>query len=159
VVLGGVLQDWIGNRFGTSEWLLMVFAAFRWLMIVLALLLGFALIYYLGPDVEQSFKFITPGSVFGVALLIAASLGFKVYAASFGDYNATYGSIGAVIILMLWLYIAGLVILLGSEINALVEHYAPEGKEKGEKTEGEHGGAGIGGPAKAPPAPPPSRRR
>jgi membrane protein len=158
VVMGGVLEDWFGNRFGTSEVLLAFFALFRWVMIVLALLLGFALTYYLGPDVEQSFKFITPGSAFGVALLIAASLAFKFYAANFGDYNATYGSIGAVIILMLWLYIAGLVILLGSEINALVEHYAPDGKEKGEKAEGEHGGAGIGGPAKPPPAPPPSRR-
>lgn len=158
VVLGGTLQGWIGNHFGTGDVLLGFFAVFRWVMIVLALLLGFALIYYLGPDVEQSFKFITPGSVLGVVLLIAASLAFKFYATNFGDYNATYGSIGAVIILMLWLYITGLVLLLGSEINALIEHYAPDGKEKGEKVEGQHGGPDIGGPAKAPPPPPPSRR-
>ncbi|HJW23859.1 MAG TPA: YihY/virulence factor BrkB family protein [Rhodocyclaceae bacterium] len=157
VVLGGVMQDWIGNHFGTSDLLLDFFALFRWVMIVLALLLGFALIYYLGPDVEQEFKFITPGSVLAALLLVAASLAFKVYATNFGDYNATYGSIGAVIILMLWLYIAGLVILLGSEINALIEHYAPEGKEKGEKVEGEHGPTPTGA-AKPPPPPPPSRR-
>lgn len=157
VVLGGVMQDWIGNHFGTSDLLLDFFALFRWVMIVLALLLGFALIYYLGPDVEQEFRFITPGSVLAALLLVAASLAFKVYATNFGDYNATYGSIGAVIILMLWLYIAGLVILLGSEINALIEHYAPEGKEKGEKVEGEHGPTPTGA-AKPPPPPPPSRR-
>lgn len=157
VVLGGVMQDWIGSHFGTSDLLLTFFAIFRWVMIVLALLLGFALIYYLGPDVKQEFKFITPGSALATLLLVAASLAFKVYATNFGDYNATYGSIGAVIILMLWLYIAGLVILLGSEINALIEHYAPEGKEKGEKVEGEHGPTPTGA-AKPPPPPPPSRR-
>lgn len=137
VVLGGVVQDWLGNRFGFSQALLVFFALFRWVMIVLALLLGFALIYYLGPNVRQKFAFITPGSVVAVLLLIVASLGFSFYASNFGDYDATYGSIGAVIILMFWLYIAGMVILFGSEINALVEHYAPDGKEKGEKAEGQ----------------------
>jgi membrane protein len=142
VVLGGVIQDWIGARFGFSELLLTFFAVFRWVMIVLALLLGFALIYRYAPNVEQKFAFITPGSLIGTALLILASLGFAVYTRNFGDYDATYGSIGAVIILMLWLYIAGLVILVGSEINALVEHYSPKGKQKGEK---EEGGASAGG--------------
>lgn len=140
VVLGGVIQGWIGDRLGFSSVLLTAFTVFRWVVIVLALLLGFALIYYYGPNVEQKFAFITPGSVLGVLLLIVASLVFAVYTSNFGNYNATYGSIGAVIILMLWLYIAGLVILIGSEINALLEHYSPEGKRKGEKKEGEHPG-------------------
>lgn len=140
VVLGGQIQDWIGARLGYSQALLTFFAVLRWVIIVLALLLAFALTYYLGPDVDQEFVFITPGSIVGTLLLVAASLGFAFYTANFGDYGATYGSIGAVIILMLWLYIAGLVMLLGSEINALVEHYAPEGKEKGEKVEGQNAG-------------------
>jgi membrane protein len=135
VVLGGIIQDWIGNRYGFSDALLAFFAAFRWVMIVLALLLGFALIYRYAPNVEQRFAFVTPGSVIGVLLLIAASLGFALYTRNFGDYDATYGSIGAVIMLMLWLYITGLVILIGSEINALLEHYSPEGKRKGRKRE------------------------
>ena len=143
IVLGGVIQDWIGNRFGFNPWLLNFFIVFRWLIIVLALLLGFALIYRYAPNVEQKFSFITPGSLLGVALLVAASLGFAVYTRNFADYSATYGSLGAVIILMLWLYIAGLVILLGSEINALVEHYSPHGKRKGEKVEGPRRGGPI----------------
>jgi membrane protein len=97
--------------------------------------LAFAVTYYFAPDVEQKFKFVSPGSALGVLLLIAASIAFKFYVDHFGKYNATYGSIGAVIILMLWLNITGLVILLGSEINALIEHYSPEGKVKGEKKE------------------------
>jgi len=137
IVLGGQIQEWLGQRFGISDTLLTLFAAFRWVVIVLGLLLAFALIYYLAPDVKQRFRFITPGSVVGVLLLMAASLGFAWYAQHFGNYSATYGSIGAVIVLMLWLYIAGLTILVGSEINALVEHHAAGGKEKGERVEGE----------------------
>lgn len=143
IVLGGVIQDWIGNRFGFSDALLIFFVVFRWIMIVLALLLGFSMIYRYAPNVEQKFMFITPGSVLGVTLLIIVSLGFAFYTSNFGDYSATYGSIGAVIILMLWLYIAGLVILIGSEINVLVEHYSPEGKQKGEKKEGERRGGKL----------------
>lgn len=151
IVAGGLLQDWLGARMGVSQPLLMLFAVFRWVMIVAALLLGFALIYYFGPDVEQDFKFVSPGAFLGVVLLIIASIGFAIYTANFADYSATYGSIGAVIVLMLWLYVAGLVILVGSEINALIEHYSPEGKEKGEKVEGQKGGGARGGTAVPPP--------
>jgi membrane protein len=136
IVFGGVIQDWIGNRFGFTDALLTFFVVFRWVVIVLALLLGFAMIYRYAPNVEQRFSFITPGSLFGTALLIIASLGFTLYTSNFADYNATYGSIGAMIILMLWLYIAGLVILVGSEINIVLEHYSKKGKRKGEKEGG-----------------------
>lgn len=142
IVFGGVTEDWIGSRFGFSEVLVMFFAAFRWVVIVLALLLGFAIIYCYAPNVEQKFSFVTPGSVFGVVMLVLASLAFSFYTKNFADYNATYGSIGAMIILMLWLYIAGLVMLLGAEINVLLEHYNIEGKRKSEKKEGEHSGGG-----------------
>lgn len=144
IVLGGIMQDWIGNRFGFTDVLLTFFGVFRWVVIVLALLLGVAMIYRYGPNVEQKFKFITPGSVFSVSLLIVASLGFAFYTNNFVNYDVIYGSIGAVIILMLWLYITGLVILVGSEINVLLEHYSAEGKRKGEKKEGERRGGDPG---------------
>jgi len=137
IVLGGELPQWLGDHLGLGKAVLVFFAVFRWLLIIAGLLLGFALIYFLAPNVKQRFVFITPGSVIGVAVLAAASLGFAWYVKNVGNYSATYGSIGAVIVLMLWLYIAGLVILFGSEINALLEHHAPEGKEKGEHVEGE----------------------
>jgi membrane protein len=137
IVLGGQIQDWLGSRFGFSEALLSFFVVFRWVVIVLGLLLAFALIYYLAPNVEQRFAFITPGSIVGVFVLMLASLAFAWYTQSFGNYDATYGSIGAVIVLMLWLYIAGLSILIGSEINALIEHHSAGGKEKGEHAPGE----------------------
>jgi membrane protein len=137
VVFGGELQDWVASQIGWSGALLTFFAIFRWVVIAILILLGFALIYYYGPNVEQRFQFITPGSLIGAFLLIAASLGFSYYVANFGDYSAMYGALGAVIILLLWLYLAGIVILIGSEVNSLLEHYQPAGKEEGEKREGE----------------------
>lgn len=137
IVLGGTLQDWLVSRFGFGDLVITLFAIARWAIIVAALLLMFALVYYLAPDVEQEFRYITPGAVLGVVLLSLASMAFGWYAQNFGNYDATYGSIGAVIVLMLWLYIAGIAILLGSEINALVEHHAAEGKLKGEHAPGE----------------------
>lgn len=135
VVFGGVIQNAIGSWLGQGAALTTVFAVLRWVIIGVAMILAFAVTYYFAPDVKQKFKFISPGSVMGVTLLILASLGFRLYTDHFGKYGATYGSIGAVIVLMLWLNITGYVILLGSEINSLVEHYSPRGKDKGQKEE------------------------
>lgn len=122
VVLGGVAQGWIGERFGFSDALLMFFAVLRWVVIVLALMLAFSLTYRLAPDVENnSFRYISRGGVAGTLMLVLASFGFAVYVQNFANYQAVYGSIGAVIVLMLWLYIAGLSLLVGAEINVLVE--------------------------------------
>jgi membrane protein len=124
IVLGGQIQDWLESRFGIGGALLALFTAFRWLVILGALLLAFSFIYYLAPNVQSKFTFITAGSVVGVALLLVASLAFAWYTQSIGNYAATYGSVGAVIVLMLWLFIAGLAILFGSEINMLIERRA-----------------------------------
>lgn len=137
IVAGGTVERWLGNRFGLGDSLLTAFAVLRWIIILSGLLLAFALIYFLAPNVKQRFVYITPGSVAGVAALAVASLGFAWYVRNFGNYSATYGSIGTVIVLMLWLYIAGLAILLGSEVNALIEHHSPGGKVKGEHAPGE----------------------
>jgi membrane protein len=134
IVMGGVVQDWIAGAVGRHQILLAFFASLRWLIIVAALLLGFALIYYLGPNVEQKFKWITPGSVFGVTVMLVVSLAFRIYIENFANYEATYGAIGAVIVLMLWFYVAGLVLLIGSEINVVLEQHWFDGKERGEKS-------------------------
>lgn len=141
ILVGDQIHHFLADRLAYGAFFTFAFEVVRWSIITLALSTAFALTYYFGPDVEQEFRFITPGSLMGVLVLGAASLGFKFYVENFGSYNATYGSIGAVIVLMLWLNIAGLVILLGSEVNALVEHYNPNGKVKGEKVEGENGAA------------------
>jgi membrane protein len=127
IVFGGVLQNriqqtmFISNLGFAKEFVLFVFAAFRWIVIGLLMLAGFALTYYFGPNVDIRFRFITPGAIAGMSVLVVASLAFRFYVEGFSNYAASYGSLGAVIVLMLWLDIAGLVILLGSEINALID--------------------------------------
>jgi membrane protein len=98
---------------------------------------GVALIYYFAPDVEQEWIWLTPGAVFATTLWLAASLAFKYYVANWGGYTETYGLIGAVMILLLWFYISGLVLLLGAEMNAEIEHASPHGKDPGEKVRGQ----------------------
>ncbi|MEK7356952.1 MAG: YihY/virulence factor BrkB family protein, partial [Bdellovibrionota bacterium] len=137
IVFGDVFQAWVDTTFGLAGALDSAFVIGRYVFALALMSFGFALLYYYGPDVEQEFRFVTPGSVIGVLVLVLASLLFNFYVERFGNYAATYGSLGAVIILMLWLHITGLVILLGSEINALMEHYSPEGKVKGEKAPGQ----------------------
>lgn len=133
IVGGGALQEWIGQNLGWSQGLLLAFAGLRWVIILAFLLLAFSVIYYFGPNTEQRFRWISPGAVFGVLMLLAASLLFRFYIESFGNYAATYGSLGAVVILMLWLYVAGLVLLLGSEINVAFERQMAGARQGGNR--------------------------
>jgi membrane protein len=109
----------------------------QWPVLFALASLGIALIYYFGPDVEQEWVWLTPGSIFATTLWLAATLGFKYYVANWGNYTETYGLLGAVMILLLWFYISGLVILLGAEMNAEIEHASPRGKDPGEKVAGQ----------------------
>lgn len=113
----------------------------RWPVAGLLIMLVWAMLYYFLPDVEQEFKFITPGSVVGVIFWLVASWGFSLYVSNFGNYDATYGALGGVIVLLLWMWISAQVMLLGAEINAILEHRSPEGKSPGQKK------SGRGGPA------------
>src|SRR5204863_6694197 len=112
----------------------------QWPFVLASIILAFALIYYFAPDFrEQSWKWLTPGAAIGVALWLLVSVAFRVYLYFFNSYSATYGSLGAVIILMLWLYFTGAAVLVGGEINSEIENAAaqqgePEAKEKGEKS-------------------------
>ena len=98
---------------------------------------GIALVYYFAPDAEQDWVWLTPGSAVATTLWLIASLAFKYYVVNITDYAATYGAIGGVMVLMLWFYISGAVILLGAEMNAEIEHASPYGKEAGEKVPGQ----------------------
>ncbi len=87
-----------------------------------------ALLYYFLPDTEQAFKLITPGSVVGVVVWVLASWGFSVYVSHFGNYQATYGALGGIIVMLLWMWISSQVVLIGAEINAILEGRSPKGK-------------------------------
>ena len=133
MVVGPQAMQWLGDQVGLGGLVVTLWNWLRWPVAVLLLTLVVALIYYVAPDVEQTFTFITPGAVLAVLVWIAASLGFGLYVQNFADYSATYGSIGAIIVLLFYFYISSSVLLFGAEVNATIEHNAPEGKNPGEK--------------------------
>jgi membrane protein len=89
------------------------------------------------PRCGTDWVWITPGAVIGTLLWLIVSVVFKFYVANFADYNATYGAVGGVIVLLLWFYISGIAILVGAEVNAEIEHASPYGKDPGEKMPGD----------------------
>ena len=130
IVLGGAIQSWIGERLGVSPVLLDFFVVFRWVVIVLSLLFAISLTYFLAPNREEPFRLVTPGSASAVVLLIAASSAFSLYTSHFGNYSNVYGSIGAMVLLMLWLYIAGLVVLAGAAVDEVLAKAASPERER-----------------------------
>ncbi|KII29364.1 MULTISPECIES: YihY/virulence factor BrkB family protein [Pseudomonas] len=139
MVLGPQVMSWIAAQVGLEYFIVTLWTIARWPVIVILLMIAVALIYYVMPDVKQEFRFITPGSVLAVVVWIIASLGFGLYVKEFANYNAMYGSIGAIIVLLLYFYISAAVLLLGAEMNAVIEHMSREGKDPGEKVPGENG--------------------
>ena len=139
VVAGGWIADWLAHTYGLGSTFPLAWKIIQWPVVLACMTLAFALIYYFAPDLrEQAWQWLTPGAAIGVALWLLVSIGFRVYLHFFNSYSATYGSLGAVIILMLWLYFTGAAVLIGGEINSEIENAAaeqgaPEAKEKGEK--------------------------
>ncbi|MFL5245839.1 MAG: YihY/virulence factor BrkB family protein [Gemmataceae bacterium] len=105
----------------------------QWIIVVIALLLIFAMTYYFAPDVKQEWEWITPGSALGVLVLIVSSLGLRLYFLYAAHSAETYGALAGVVLMMLWLYVAALALLVGAEINSVIEHAAPHGKAPGDK--------------------------
>jgi membrane protein len=118
MVFGPSIGEAIANVFGLRETFEMVWNIVRWPVALLLLVFTVALIYYFAPDVEQPFRWITPGGLIGVLLWVLASAIFSFYVNNFGSYNKTYGSIGVVIVLLLYLYISSLTVLFGATLNA-----------------------------------------
>jgi len=139
VVAGSHIAEWLARAYGFGPVFPLIWKIVQWPVVLGCIILAFALIYYFAPDFRrQAWKWLTPGAAIGVALWLLVSIGFRVYLHFFNSYSATYGSLGAVIILMLWLYFTGAAVLVGGEINSEIENAAakegePEAKEKGEK--------------------------
>ncbi|MFJ5296795.1 YihY/virulence factor BrkB family protein [Pseudomonas sp. NPDC088368] len=139
MVTGPQVMSWLAAQIGMEEFIVTLWTLLRWPVIIILLMVSVATMYYLMPDVKQEFRFISPGSVLAVVVWIVASLGFAYYVKTFANYDAMYGSIGAIIVLLLYFYISASVLLLGAEMNAVIEHMSEEGKAKGEKVAGDGG--------------------
>jgi membrane protein len=121
----------LGDAFKWAWWVL------QWPVIFALVATAIGLVYYFAPDAEQDWVWITPGSVVATFLWIVVSLGLKLYYTLVPNANATYGTIGGVMVLMLWFYCSSIALLIGAELNTEIEHASPYGKDPGERVPGE----------------------
>jgi membrane protein len=122
LVLGPHLSGWIGSAVGLEAFVDWLWWTAQWPILILGLLLAFATILYLGPNVDHPrWQFITFGTILAVVVWLLASGAFAVFVSQFGSYNKAWGSLAAVIITLTWLWLSGLALLLGAEVNAEAE--------------------------------------
>lgn len=142
LLYGKNLGNLLAERFGLSAVFLAFWRVFEWPFILGCVLLAFCLVYRYAPNVRYvRWKWIVPGGLVGMTLWLAVSYGFRLYLTHFDTYNKTYGSLGAVIILLFWFYLSGAAVLVGGEVNAELEYAAaregdPEARLRGEKAPG-----------------------
>jgi membrane protein len=124
--LGRTAAAWLGLGGATTA----LWSLLQWPLGLLLVLTGIDLVYHLAPAVRQRWYWLTPGSAFAGVAWTAVSLGLRAYVSHFANYNATYGSIGGVILLLLWLYLSGMALLIGGEINSVIARAAAERGEE-----------------------------
>jgi membrane protein len=117
----------IADRLGLATIVPTLWTWLRWPVVIMLLLLIIAVIYKVGPNIDQPFRYVTPGSVTAVVVWIVASLGFAAYVERFGNYGATYGSLGGLIVMLLYFFVSGAVLLFGAEVNAIIHPARPVG--------------------------------
>jgi membrane protein len=118
---GGLAHDVLGV-IGLGENLASVWNVVRWPLALMAAMLMYAVVFYAAPNVEiRQWRYITPGAIFGVGATLLASAGFFFYVSTFSSYSATYGAFAGVVILLIWLNLSSAVLLLGAELNAVVD--------------------------------------
>jgi membrane protein len=122
LVLGPQLSNWIGNEIGAKSVVKTVWFAAEWPLLIGGLLVAFAGLMYLAPNVEHPrWRFLTFGSVLAIVTWLVASGAFAVYVSMFGSYNKTWGSLAAVVVMLTWLWLSSVALLFGAEINAEAE--------------------------------------
>jgi len=124
IFYGGKIANAFAARLGFNEVFKLLWTILQWVIALVFLFAGFSLIYRFAPDIQHTGqKWLTPGAAVAVLLWLLISFGFRLYLYFFNSYSLTYGSLGALIVLMLWFYLTGLVILIGGEINSQLEQY------------------------------------
>jgi membrane protein len=122
LVITGPLTDAVGNLLGFGHTATTIFSIVKWPVMIAIVMLMFAGLYYIAPNVRQpKFRWVSPGGIVGVLIWIGASAAFGVYVAHFSSYNKTYGSLGTVVTFLIWLWISNIAILFGAELDAELE--------------------------------------
>jgi membrane protein len=136
---GSRIAEAIANHYGFGAAFTTVWKVLRWVFVVVFVFLAFELIYYFAPDLNiKQLRWLSPGAMTGLVLWLLVSFLFGSYLNFYNNYSVVYGSLGAVIILMLWFYLTGVTILIGGEVNAIIEQAAagtrgPEAKAPRER--------------------------
>ena len=125
---GPEIGSYVQRLTGFPAIFLTFWGALSWLLAFLAATLALAVLYYLAPNADLPFRWITPGGFAATVLMLAASVALNLYVANVARYDQVYGQLGAVVVLMLWLYVTGLTVLIGEEINAVLARMAEEKK-------------------------------
>jgi len=119
-VFGKQIGVFIFSTFGLSDVFLDIWNALRWIVSAFILFIVFTSLYFFAPNKKLKVREVISGAFFATFGWMFVSLGFSYYVSSFGNYSATYGSLGGIIVLMIWFYLSGLIIILGGEINAIL---------------------------------------
>ena len=133
VLVGPTLAEKLGQATGWGAPFQWTWLILQWPLVFVLITTGIGTIYYFGPDADQDWAWITPGAVAATVLWLLVSLLFKTYVANFTDYEGSYGTVGGVIVVLLWFYVSGVAVLTGAELNAEIEHASPYGKQPGQK--------------------------
>jgi membrane protein len=126
LVLGPHVERWVGEATGAETVTAWVWWSAEWPILVLGLLFAFTAVLALGPDADQPWRRVAPGAVVALVAWLVASGGFALYAANFGSYNKSWGTLSAVVITLVWLWLSGAALLFGAEVNAQVQRLADE---------------------------------
>jgi len=121
VLVGPTMAVGLANWFGLGFAVVLLWTLVRWPVILFCVVVSVDLVYHFAPNRRGRWVWITPGSVLATALWIVGSVAFRVYVTNFGDYTATYGAIGGAIVTMLWFYVSSIAILIGAELNGVIE--------------------------------------
>ncbi|CAA9445351.1 MAG: Ribonuclease BN [uncultured Rubrobacteraceae bacterium] len=133
VIFGGSVGGGLAGFIGLEGAFTTVWKFVQWPIVACIVLFTFAIIYFFAPAAKQKFRWISPGAFLAFAFWLLFSLLFSFYVGASGSFSATYGSLAGVIILMLYIYYTSFIMLLGAEMNQVIEWHIPGGKDEGEK--------------------------
>ena len=133
VVFGSSVGGGLAEVVGLGSVFQTVWSIVQWPILACIVLFAFAIVYYFGPAAKQKWSWISPGSILAFVFWLVFSLLFSFYVGNFGSYNQTYGSLAGVILLMLYIYYSAVIMLIGAEMNQVIEWHIPGGKDEGEK--------------------------
>ncbi len=137
-IFGGTIIDMLKSFFNLPEQTEIIFQVLRWVISIAVMSIVLAFMYKFAPNQNFPFKQVIIGAITATVLWQVVSYGFSIYVSNFGSYSATYGSLGGLIVLMLWFFLTGLILVIGAEINAILHRRrlaaSPEAVAQGEES-------------------------